>query len=630
MQPASPPLPPLASPGYVLAQAELAACSKVVGEAFFPVMVEALANALMVRWVLLCSLHPSDPTKVRTIAVWDNGPGEQFEYSLEHTPCSNIVTDGTCIYREGVARLFPRDEMLVKMGAESYVGAPLRSTSGEVLGLLAVLSDKPMNPAHPASDIVEVFAGRAAAELERIARASINERLGQIVENSVSEAYVFDADTYKFVLVNRGARANLGYTIEELRQLTPWDIKPEFTTENFVRMAEQLRKGGKSHFFFETVHRRKDSSVYDVAVQLQYIPGAEDVYYASITDISDRKHAEQTRAHLAAIVSSARDAIISKDLHGTIKSWNGGAEQMFGYSAAEMVGTPIRHIIPPDRQGEEDEILAKISQGEKISNFDTIRVRRDGQNIDVSITISPIVDGGGNIIGASKIAHDISERKRAEERERLLMREINHRAKNLLTLVNAIARQTSAGDLETFRRRFGDRIRALAASQDVLVHDGWQDVAIEALVRSQLAHFGETMGDRIRVSGPDLKIKAASAQAVGLALHELATNAAKFGALSNETGTVAITWKIVGDEEPEQRFSMMWMESGGPPVTKPTRKGFGSTVIDHVLRANVNGDIDIDFAPGGLVWRLTCPTSTLLQAIDAPAGRVETSPGWAV
>ncbi len=575
-------------------------------------MVQALAHALSVRWVLLCSLHPSDPSKVRTIAVWDNGPADNFEYCLEHTPCADIITEGTCHYSDGITRLFPHDETLVEMGAESYVGAPLRSTSGEVLGLLAVLDDKPMERIQTASEIVEVFAGRAAAELERIARASINERLGQIVEDSVSEVYVFDGKTHRFILVNRGARENLGYTIEELRCVTPWDLKPEFTREEFLRMAESLYSGAKSHLNFETVLQRKDGSVYDVAVQLQYIRGAEDVYYASITDITERKRAEQARAHLVAIVASAREAIVSKELNGMIKSWNPGAEQMFGYSAAEMVGTSIRRLIPPDRQNEEDEILSKIKHGELVGNFDTIRLRSDGRPIDVSVTISPIVDGDGNIIGASKIAHDISERKRAEQRERLLMHEMNHRAKNLLALVQAIARQTIAGDPETFTRRFGDRIRALAASNDVLVHNGWQDVPIDDLVRSQLAHFGEAMGARIRVSGPDLKIDAATAQAIGLALHELATNAAKYGALSNDCGTVAITWKIVGDDEGlEPRFSMVWMENGGPPVTMPARKGFGSTVVDRMLRASVNGDIDLDFAPGGLVWRLTCSTSTV-------------------
>ena len=621
MKPNSTPKPLVDGAGYDLAQQKLASCSRVVGEAFFPVMVEALAHVLSVRWVLLCTIDPFNRGKARTIAVWDNGPGENFEYDLEHTPCANIVAQGPCRYPDSITHLFPRDVTLREMGAECYVGAPLRSASGEVLGLLAVLDSKPMKRIEMASEIVEVFAGRAAAELERLATASINERLGRIVEDSVSEVYIFDAETYKFKLVNRGARENLGYTMEELRQLTPWDLKPEFTAEEFARMVEPLRSGGKPHLLFETLHKRKDGTVYEVAVQLQLIRGVENVFYASITDITERKRAEEARAHLAAIVASSSEAIISQTMDGTIKSWNGGAEQIFGYTADEMIGTSIRRLVPADRQDEEENFLIRIQGGERIRNCETVRVCRDGRHVNVSVTISPIFDSAGTIVGASKIAHDISERKRAEERERLLVREVNHRAKNLLSLVQAIARQTAVGDPKVFVQRFGDRIKALAASQDVLVHSGWQDVPLEALVCSQLGHFRDTIGRRIHQSGPELKVTAAAAQAIGMALHELATNAVKYGALSNDSGTVVITWNLVANSGTDQRFELSWKESGGPTVTKPSHRGFGSTVIDGMLKFSVNGEIDLDYAPGGLVWRFTCPAHKVLQSSDRQVQR---------
>lgn len=604
---------PEARQAYIQAQEELAACSRVVGEAFFPVMVEALAQALSVRWVLLSKLDPTDPQKVQTVAAWDNGPVENFSYTLAHSPCENIVAEGTCQYADGITRLFPHDELLVEMGAESYVGAPLRSASGEVLGLLAVLDDKPMEHSQTASEIVEVLAGRAAAELERVSAASINERLGQIVENAVSEVYVFDAGTYKFVLVNRGARENLGYSMEELKQLTPWDLKPDFTAKEFTEMVEPLRNGSSPHFLFETKHRRKDGTLYDVAVQLQFIQGPENVYYASITDISERKRAEEARAHLAAIVASANEAIISKDLNGIVKSWNRGAEEIFGYAADEMIGTSIRRIIPDDQQHEEDDILDNIRRGRQVSKFDSVRLRRDGSPVHVSISISPIFDSTGKIVGASKIANDITDRKRAEERERLLMREVNHRAKNLLAVVQAIARQTGRGDPDTFVHRFGERIQALARSQDLLVTSGWQDVPIDSLVQSQLSHFRDVLAERIKISGPSLKITAETAQAIGLALHELATNAAKYGALSNDSGIVTISWEVVCDDAGDQRFVMTWSESGGPPVTKPSQRGFGSTVVDDMLKASVRGEIDFDFEPSGLKWRVECAAGAVLE-----------------
>jgi PAS domain S-box-containing protein len=594
-------------------QAILASCSRVVGEEFFPVMVEALAESLSARWVLLSTLHPVNRKKACTVAVWDNGPGENFEYDLEDSPCANIVGQGACCYPDNIINLFPRDQMLKDMGAKSYVGTPLRSSSGEVLGLLAVLDEKPFENPEQASEVIEVFSGRAAAELERLATASLNERFGRIVEDSVSEVYIFDSDSYYFELVNRGARENLGYSMEELRQLTPWDIKPEFTKEEFVEYVTPLRNGEVSSQRFETRHQRKDGSTYDVAVQLQFFPGVENLFYASITDITDRKQAEEAQAHLAAIVACSRDAIISKSLDGTIKSWNKGAEQIYGYSAEEMIGKSIRTLIPSDRQDEEEDIIARISRAEQVNNYETVRLCRDGTEVDVSVTVSPIFDSAGNIVGASKIAHDISNRKKAEAREQLLMREVDHRAKNMLTLVQIIARQTAANDAETFAQRFDERILALSASHDVLVNSRWQNVPLEELVRSQLAHFQDIFGARIKLSGPSLPITAPAAQAIGMALHELATNAGKYGALSNDEGTIEIAWQLDKDEVSRPGFLMDWTEMGGPKIEKPSRSGFGSTVIDQILSASIEGEVSLDWRPTGLVCHVSCPAEKILD-----------------
>ena len=602
---------------FASVQAKLASCSKVVGEAFFPVMVEALAEALSVRWVFLSTLHPVDKGRVCTVAVWNNGPGENFEYQLEHTPCADIVGQGACCFPDDIVNLFPQDQMLKDMGARGYIGTPLRSSSGEVLGLLAALDDKPIVSAKQAAEIVELFSGRAAAELERLAAASLNERLGRIVEDSVSEVYVFDADSYNFKLVNRGARENLGYSMEELRKLTPWYLKPQYSKEQFIQYVAPLRNGEVPHLLFETVHERKDGSHYDVAVQLQFFSGVENLFYASITDITDRKRAEQAGAHLAAIVASSSEAIISKALDSTIRSWNDGAEKIFGYSADEMIGKSIRILIPPDRQIEEDEILSRISRAEKVSNYETVRVCRDGRRVDVAVNVSPIFDAAGNIVGASKIAHDISERKRAEERERLLMGEVNHRAKNMLTLVQVIARQTAASDAKTFVQRFEERILALSASHDVLLNNCWQDVPLEELVRSQLAHFGDAIGSRIKLSGPVIKITAPAAQAIGMALHELATNAAKYGALSNGDGVIEIKWKIDENPDSDHGFTMNWTERGGPTVEKPSRSGFGSTIIDRLLEASLDGEVDLDWQPSGLVCHISCRAGKVLSNSEA-------------
>ncbi len=209
-------------------------------------------------------------------------------------------------------------------------------------------------------------------------------------------------------------------------------------------------------------------------------------------------------------------------------------------------------------------------------------------------------------------AQDVTERKGREERERLLMSEINHRAKNMLSVVDAIAHQTATRTPEDFIERFSERIQSLSANQDLLIRNAWQGVEIEALVRAQLAHFADLMGSRIVMGGPELRLNAASAQAIGLALHELATNAGKYGALSTDAGRVEIGWGTDGDT-----FTMRWIEREGPPVSGPKQRGFGTTVMETMVERGVDGAVELDYAASGLTWRLTCPAA---NGLETPMG----------
>jgi PAS domain S-box-containing protein len=203
---------------------------------------------------------------------------------------------------------------------------------------------------------------------------------------------------------------------------------------------------------------------------------------------------------------------------------------------------------------------------------------------------------------------DITERKENEEKADLLTREISHRAKNIFSVVEAIAHQVAARHPEDFRQRFSDRIQALAANQDLLIRNEWKGVDIKDLVHAQLAHFADLIGSRIAVEGPNLRLTGASAQAIGLALHELATNAGKYGALSTGTGRVDVYWGCDHDV-----LTMSWTERDGPPVSQPKRRGFGTIVIEAMAARSVGGDVDLDYAPSGVRWRLTCPMANVLE-----------------
>lgn len=206
--------------------------------------------------------------------------------------------------------------------------------------------------------------------------------------------------------------------------------------------------------------------------------------------------------------------------------------------------------------------------------------------------------------------YDLSERQAYEEKIQYLMREVNHRAKNMLTLVDAVARQTAAAAPEDFLGRFSERVRALAASQDLLVQTEWKGADLAALIESQLLHFSDLLGRRIRLDGPPIDLTPSAAQSLGMALHELATNAAKYGALSNDRGQVQISWRI-SDETAARSFSISWTERNGPRVKAPTRDGFGARVVGTLVERALSGAVTLEYAQAGVIWSLRCLLSSV-------------------
>lgn len=310
-------------------------------------------------------------------------------------------------------------------------------------------------------------------------------------------------------------------------------------------------------------------------------------------------------ARLAAIVANSDDVILSKTLEGIITSWNGGAERIFGYTADEMIGQHISKIIPPELMDEEKEIIARLTRGERIEHFETIRVAKDGRRIHISLTVSPLRDSTGRIVGASKVARDISDRKRAEETQRLLIDELNHRIKNTLATVQAIATQTlrRAASPADFVNSFNGRIKALARAHGLLTGSSFQGAQLADLVREQLL-LGNEEDQRISWNGAALALEAQPALHLALVLHELGTNARKHGALSVASGRVSISWQVQSNNG--RSLHLIWRESGGPPVSAPTTQGFGSTLIENSLRA-YNGDVTLSYAETGLVCEINLP-----------------------
>jgi PAS domain S-box-containing protein len=270
-------------------------------------------------------------------------------------------------------------------------------------------------------------------------------------------------------------------------------------------------------------------------------------------------------------------------------------------------------IHPEDREAANQQVRDVLEGREAEFRAEFRIVRRDGLVRWLAGFGKVERDADGAPLRMSGINIDITERKRDEEHIQLLMREVNHRSKNLLSLVQAIAHRTASTGAQDFIQRFGERIQSLAAAQDLLVRHAWKAVPLEDLVCSQLSHFADLIGTRIVIAGPALSITPAASQAIGMALHELATNAAKYGALSNERGRVDIAWTVSANGVAEPQLTMSWVEQGGPLVAKPQQRGFGSTVTSRMVEGSVGGEVSVDYARAGLVWRFSCPTENIVE-----------------
>jgi PAS domain S-box-containing protein len=291
-------------------------------------------------------------------------------------------------------------------------------------------------------------------------------------------------------------------------------------------------------------------------------------------------------------------------------------KEIFDVTADEMPVEELKKLVhPEDAERFLADSEASIDPAERRSPHEYRVQRRDGKVRWVEVRWLACFEGTGHerrplsFIGT---VQDITERKEREEREHLLMREITHRARNLLNLVQVIARQTAVHQSEDFVERFAERIQALSANQNVLIRNEWHGVEIEDLVRAHLALFADLIGSRIGLRGPKLRLNAAAAQAIGLAMHELATNAGKHGALSMDKGHVNVYWETDGDT-----LTMSWTERGGPPVSPPGRRGFGSVVMQEMVEHSVDGSVVLDYTPSGLTWRLTCPAANALEPLQA-------------
>jgi PAS domain S-box-containing protein len=421
----------------------------------------------------------------------------------------------------------------------------------------------------------------------------------------------------RWLRVNQALSRILGYPVDELITRTFQDITNPDDLAADLAQAELMRQGKIGNYDIENRYLRKDGAIIwgkKTNGCVRKSDGSIDYFVSVIEDISARKQAEEElrrseerfrssllHSPLPILLCDDREQILAlsqswldesgyaREELRCIEDWTTRA---YGERSGEVL-EHVRQIISTEPEGRAAEMKVRTRDGrERLWSFvsSALGAQSDGRRLFVWM------------------AQDITEQRAHEEQVQLLMREVSHRAKNMLSLVHAIARQTAAREPEDFIERFTERIQALAANLDLLIRSEWHGVDIEDLVRAQLKHFADLIGSRIAVDGPKLQLNAAASQAIGLALHELSTNAGKHGALSVAAGCVDVGWRFDGD-----KFTVSWMERNGPPVRPPERRGFGSTVVDSMVTRTVGGEVQLDYAPSGLVWRLTCPAANVSE-----------------
>lgn len=322
-----------------------------------------------------------------------------------------------------------------------------------------------------------------------------------------------------------------------------------------------------------------------------------------LMDVTNRQSADETNAYLAAVVSSSADAIVTFDCRGDILSWNEAAERIFGYTKEEATGRSIVILSPPHSEFSALSFVEKAWAGESVQ-FEAERRRKDGGLFHAAITAAPVRAADGRVISVVATVRDATLRKNNERRQALLVRELHHRVRNTLATVQAIAGASArhADSLDEFRETFSQRIGSLAQAHALLTEDNWQSVNLRQLMLLELKPYAET--DRIMLEGPPIVLDAPSAIPISMAVHELTTNAAKHGALSKTCGRIEVRWSVSGTGE-KRALDLAWRERDGPRVEPPAHRGFGSLLLNTVLRMQLGAQVVVEYPPAGLYFRLT-------------------------
>ncbi|MFC3079836.1 PAS domain S-box protein [Phenylobacterium terrae] len=460
---------------------------------------------------------------------------------------------------------------------------------------------------------VDVTASREAD----LARLEAERRLLNTYE-SVTVGIADTDESGRFIRVNAAFEAITGYSRDELLEMSFQELThPDDRAWDQDRYREQV-DGRIDSYTVDKRYVRKDGRVIQVEVMSSSARGADGAFQYGVRvvkDVTERHEAarrlEESERRVRALLDALPMAVYTTDRDGRITYYNEAAAEFAGrrpelgvdlwcvtWKLYRPDGAPLPHAECP--------MALALKSGEELRGVEAVAERPDGARATFTPYPTLLRDADGEVVGAINVLVDISERKRAEEAQKTLIDELNHRVKNTLATVQSIAMQTQRSTPEEFPARFEERLIALSKAHDLLTRRQWSGVGLRELFEQEFAPYARGAEAAVRLQGPDVTLPARVGLAFGMVVHELATNAAKYGALSAQGGRVDLAWDVE-ETDGARGLALEWVESGGPPTSRPTRRGFGRRLIERNITGDLGGRVDLRFEPTGLRCSLRIP-----------------------
>lgn len=547
--------------------------------------------------------------------IWSTRPDGFHDYYnerwYEYTGVPHGSTDGEewngMFHPDDQERAWKIWKQSLETGALYHIEYRLRHRSGQyrwVIGRAQCVRDENGQISRWYGTCTDIHDLKTAEEQIR----RNHETFYNLIQNNPFGVYVVDAE-FKLAETSLGSqkvfenvRPLLGRDFAEVMRVV-W-AEP-FATEAIGRFRHTLATGEPYSSLRTVEHRGDVGSVeaYDWRIERIDLPDGRHGVVCYFYDLSERLEFEQklkvSEERFRRIFEQTSDLILTADLEQVITDCNPSAAAAVGLGRSDVIGRKISEFIAPDELERATGALREKPEQGATSRYD-VRVRSSTDDwllweIDSGLTF----DDEGEPVGLHVVGRDVTERKRLERHQQLLVGELNHRVKNTLAIVQSLAHQTFKKDLASRKEitRFEGRLQALASAHNLLTQRNWESASIDEVILEALGPF--CAQNRCKVEGPRLMLPPRSAVALALATHELATNAAKYGALSNDSGRISVSWTLDSD-----RLEFVWREEGGPPVVPISTTGFGTKLIRRSLAAELGGTVDLEFDPGGLICRV--------------------------